>query len=105
MSTGNARQVSTLDEIRGMRVSKSTKSGYKSGLNQIKKWILNHGSSDMLKSDGSINLEVFTHEQFIQFIAWTFQNTSNKPGTISSYREVLRWDGRTATSSGARTLQ
>ncbi|ETV74255.1 hypothetical protein H257_11189 [Aphanomyces astaci] len=47
-------------DIRGMRVSKSTKAGCRSGLNQIKKWILAHGTPDMFTSIGSIDLTVFT---------------------------------------------
>ena len=84
------RVTSTLDEIRDMRVAKSTKAGYKSGLNQIKKWIVNHGSPDLLTIEGQINLSTFGYSHFLAFIQWTYQNTSNKPGTIASYRSAIR---------------
>ncbi|KAH9142205.1 hypothetical protein AeRB84_013707 [Aphanomyces euteiches] len=84
------RQASTLEDIREMRVAKSTKAGYKSGINQIKKWVLVHGSSDMLTSDGDINLSVFAYTYFLAFIQWMYQNTPNKPNTLASYRSAIK---------------
>ncbi|KAH9122174.1 hypothetical protein AeMF1_006420 [Aphanomyces euteiches] len=67
---------------------------YQSGLNVIKKWIINHGNPAMLDPigdpDGEINLESFKYEDFLAFIEWTIQNTSNKPGTLCGYRSALR---------------
>ncbi|RHY01688.1 hypothetical protein DYB25_012131 [Aphanomyces astaci] len=85
-----SRHASTLEDIRDMRVADSTKKGYKSGLNQIKKWISGHGSPAMLKSDGTINLQVFEYNDFLAFVQWVYQNTSNTPGTIASYRSALK---------------
>ncbi|RHZ15978.1 hypothetical protein DYB37_008630 [Aphanomyces astaci] len=73
-----------------MRVSKSTKAAYRNGLNQIKKGILAHGTPNMLTSIGSIDLTVFTYDHFLLFIQWAFQNTSNKPGTLASYRSAIK---------------
>ena len=86
----NTRHDTSLDDIRSMRVAKSTKSGYKSGLNQIKKWIVAHGRPGMLTMDGSINLAEFLYTDFLDFIQWTYQNTSNKPGTLASYRSAIK---------------
>ncbi|KAF0690700.1 hypothetical protein As57867_017862, partial [Aphanomyces stellatus] len=88
--SSNARHSTSLDDIRGMRVAKSTKAGYRSGLNQIKKWIVAHGSPDMLASDGSIDLSTFKYSDFLEFIQWSYQNTSNKPGTLASYRSAIK---------------
>ncbi|KAH9150884.1 hypothetical protein AeRB84_006369 [Aphanomyces euteiches] len=67
---------------------------YQSDLNVIKKWIINHGNPAMLDPigdpDGEINLESFKYEDFLAFIEWTIQNTSNKPGTLCGYRSALR---------------
>lgn len=73
-----------------MRVSKSTKASYKSGLNQIKRWIMQHGNANMLNPDGTINLEKFHYRDFLLFLQWTYQNTSNKPSTLASYRSAIR---------------
>ncbi|RLO12912.1 hypothetical protein DYB28_001005 [Aphanomyces astaci] len=62
-----SRHASTLEDIRDMRVAESTKKGYKSGLNQIKNWISGHGSPAMLKSDGTINLQVFQYNDFLAY--------------------------------------
>ncbi|KAF0715488.1 Aste57867_3346 [Aphanomyces stellatus] len=86
----SARHDTSLDDIRGMRVAKSTKSGYKSGLNQIKKWIVSNGSPNMLNEDGSINLDGFQYPAFLAFIQWAYQNTTNKPGTLASYRSAIK---------------
>ncbi|KAF0711842.1 hypothetical protein As57867_005008, partial [Aphanomyces stellatus] len=86
----SARHDTSLDDIRGMRVAKSTKSGYKSGLNQIKKWIVSNGSPNMLNEDGSINLDGFQYPAFLAFIQWAYQNTTNKPGTLASYRCAIK---------------
>ncbi|ETW01156.1 hypothetical protein H310_06758 [Aphanomyces invadans] len=87
--SSNPRQASTLEEIRDMRVSRSTKAGYKSGLNQVKKWIMAHGSPIMLKHDGAIDLTVFQYSDFLAFIQWQYQ-CSNKPGTLASYRSAIK---------------
>ncbi|ETV70162.1 hypothetical protein H257_14327 [Aphanomyces astaci] len=84
--SATTRHDTSLQDIRGMWVPKSTIAGYRSGLNQIKKWILAHGTPDMLTSIGSIDLTVFTYDHFLLFIQWAFQNTSNKPGTLARYR-------------------
>ncbi|RHY14810.1 hypothetical protein DYB32_010817 [Aphanomyces invadans] len=73
-----------------MRVSRSTKAGYKSGLNQVKKWIMAHGSPIMLMHDGAIDLTVFQYSDFLAFIQWQYQCTSNKHGTLASYRSAIK---------------
>ncbi|KAF0701920.1 hypothetical protein AaE_016237 [Aphanomyces astaci] len=44
----------------------------------------------MLTPIGSIDFTVFTYDHFLLFIQWAFQNTSNKPGTLASYRSAIK---------------
>ncbi|KAH9158466.1 hypothetical protein LEN26_002958 [Aphanomyces euteiches] len=44
----------------------------------------------MLKANGDINLDVFTYQDFLAFIGWSYQFTNNKPGTLTSYRSAIK---------------
>ncbi|ETV66997.1 hypothetical protein H257_16688 [Aphanomyces astaci] len=86
----------TTASARRNRISQQTRSGYTSGLNQIKKWVVQAGLHDLLgpcseSRDGTtLDLNHFTYKHFLSFIEWTVENKDVEMGTISGYRSAIQ---------------
>ena len=88
----------TIAKARYDRVAESSRAKYKSGVNQIKKWLRTTGQQECLvtcstaiASDGwTIDLTVFTYDQFLAFLEWTMRNKTLEVPTIDGYRSALK---------------
>ncbi|KAF0708114.1 hypothetical protein AaE_013347 [Aphanomyces astaci] len=86
----------TIASARRNRISAQTRSGYSSGINQVKKWVVLAGLHDLLapcaeSRDGTtLDLHAFHYEHFLDFIEWTVQNKHVEVMTLSGYRSAIQ---------------
>ena len=90
----------TIKQARRDRISKGTRRGYKSGINQVKKWLLLEGKEQCLRpcrqedyiqfDDGqTIDSTVFQNEDFLGFLEWTVRNKAIGVETLMRYKSTL----------------
>ncbi|ETV68371.1 hypothetical protein H257_15692 [Aphanomyces astaci] len=62
------QQATTVQDLRDNRLSDGYKKGYRSGLRQIVAWLCAAVQTGSINPDGIINLDVFTYEDFTEFV-------------------------------------
>ncbi|KAG9411097.1 hypothetical protein AC1031_022077 [Aphanomyces cochlioides] len=86
----------TIAEARRNRISEESRVKYNSGINQIKKWCRATNRESLLapcneaKDRTTLNLAVFTYDDFLQFIEWCANKPKITAGTLSGYRSSLK---------------
>ncbi|ETV92137.1 hypothetical protein H310_13391 [Aphanomyces invadans] len=84
------QQTTTVQDFRDNRLADSSKKGYRSGLNQIAKWLASSGRGSMVDQDGSINLNAFGYADFTEFLLYKYKVAGVSISTLSGYRSALR---------------
>ncbi|KAG9414349.1 hypothetical protein AC1031_022042 [Aphanomyces cochlioides] len=86
----------TISDARRNRISESTRRGYRSGINQVKRWLLLTGqghfiieSTDSIE-ETTIDTGQFDYSHYLGFLEWTIQNKNVTIGTLMSYRSAVQ---------------
>ncbi|ETV70825.1 hypothetical protein H257_13615 [Aphanomyces astaci] len=62
------QQATTVQDLRDNRLADGSKKCYRGGLRHIVAWLRVAGRTGSINPDGSINLDVFTYEDFTEFV-------------------------------------
>lgn len=84
------QQTTTVQDLRDNRLADNSKKGYRSGLNQIAKWLASSGRASMVDDDGSIDLNEFGYADFTEFLLYKYKVAGVSLSTLSGYRSALR---------------
>ncbi|KAF0730075.1 hypothetical protein AaE_009325 [Aphanomyces astaci] len=85
------RQLSTtVQDLRDNRLAMSSKRSYRSGVKQLGTWLQSSGRSSMVNADGTINLAVFSYNDFTEFILYKYKHAGVSLSTLSSYRSAIK---------------
>ncbi|KAG9416413.1 hypothetical protein AC1031_000817 [Aphanomyces cochlioides] len=86
----------TISYSRRNRIPESTRRGYRSGINQVKRWLLLTGqghfiieSTDSIE-ETTIDTGQFDCSHYLGFLEWTIQNKNVTVGTLMSYRSAVQ---------------
>ncbi|KAH9160268.1 hypothetical protein LEN26_001940, partial [Aphanomyces euteiches] len=86
----------TIEQARRNRLAESTKQGYISGVNQVLQWAKAVNREDIVMQcptragKTTVNLSVFTYDDFLEFIEWSVQTKNISVGTLSGYRSAIK---------------
>ncbi|RHY45322.1 hypothetical protein DYB30_012729 [Aphanomyces astaci] len=85
------RQHATLDSLIDNQLSESTRICYNSKLNQVVEWVKGQSRYELLKDDGSLDLNNFQYSDFMDFAVWKYKHSKCRVDTISGYRSAMRY--------------
>ena len=108
LRTMETTQEFSVENARHNRKSQGTRTGYRSNINQILLWAASNDRYDILRrtqgheytdanSSGidprkafEINLDTFSHHDFLEFIMWSCNNKTIAIGTLQGYRSAIK---------------
>ncbi|RHZ18285.1 hypothetical protein DYB37_003505 [Aphanomyces astaci] len=100
------RQHATLDSLIDNQLSESTKICYNSKLNQVVEWVKGQSRYELLKDDGSLDLNNFQYSDFMDFAVWKYKHSKCRVDMISGYRSAMRYyferEGSKTDQSGTK---
>jgi hypothetical protein len=79
-----------IDDARRARVTEQMRNGYKSGLSQVRKWLVVTNKASCLNKNGSIYMHVFGYTNFLAFLGYKVNNTDVGMGMLSGYRSASK---------------
>ncbi|KAF0712028.1 hypothetical protein AaE_012150 [Aphanomyces astaci] len=84
------QQSITVQDLRDNRLAEGSKKGYLSGVRQVVAWLRESGRSGTINPDGSINLDVFSYEDFTEFVLYKYKSAGVSLSTLSGYRSAIK---------------
>ncbi|RHY44149.1 hypothetical protein DYB38_011537 [Aphanomyces astaci] len=84
------QQSITVQDLRDNRLAEGSKKGYLSGVRQVVAWLRESGRSGTINPDGSINLDVFSYEDFTEFLLYKYKSAGVSLSTLSGYRSAIK---------------
>ncbi|ETV76113.1 hypothetical protein H257_09647 [Aphanomyces astaci] len=80
------RQHATLDSLIDNQLSESTKICYNSKLNQVVEWVKGQSRYELLKDDGSLDLNNFQYSDFMDFAVWKYKHSKCRVDMITVWK-------------------
>ena len=80
--TSTRQQATTVQDLRDNRLAEGSKMRYRSGVSQIVAWLNSTGRSGTVNPDGTINLDIFSYNDFTEFALHKYKNSGVSLSTL-----------------------